>query len=202
MPCLKHHVYDSFDIADGDYEKVWREHCQDTILLSKYADAMHHLAKDIWTKNPETRIDWCRKTCLEYFQGGGLQKFMEKRERKARFVVLSKTACPLLTRISDNKYIDETLVQAKDLNFMGTGIEGDVNVTPIVTTSESCPRDIGTSVPDVNDQMTTQLLVEMDASPQKPSSQAEVISSSQDSALMAAKHAVYAKYEEQRYNTM
>ena len=43
---------------------------------------MHRLATEIWTKHPETRIDWCRTVCGEYFLGGGLQKVFEKEERR------------------------------------------------------------------------------------------------------------------------
>ena len=28
---------------------------------------MHHLATDHWSKKPETRIDWCRHVCHQYF---------------------------------------------------------------------------------------------------------------------------------------
>lgn len=72
-------------LGSGDHEKVWREHCQDKELLSEYADAMHHLATDIWTKHPETRIDWCRSTCMEFFHQGGLKKVLDKAERRRLF---------------------------------------------------------------------------------------------------------------------
>jgi len=66
----------------GDYESVWAEHCQDTAVLTEYADAMHKLAEEHWTHNPETRIDWCRTTCINYFHEGGLQKILEKEQRQ------------------------------------------------------------------------------------------------------------------------
>ncbi|XP_069141999.1 S-adenosylmethionine sensor upstream of mTORC1-like isoform X2 [Argopecten irradians] len=65
-----------------DFEQIWKEHCGDTETLRQYADAMHHLATDHWTKLPETRIDWCRKTILEYFHGGGLKKALDKVSRR------------------------------------------------------------------------------------------------------------------------
>ena len=51
----------------GDFEQTWQEHCHNETLLSEYADAMHHLATDHWSKKPETRIDWCRHVCHQYF---------------------------------------------------------------------------------------------------------------------------------------
>ncbi|ELT89514.1 hypothetical protein CAPTEDRAFT_172681 [Capitella teleta] len=69
----------------GDYESVWQAHCQDKALLGEYADAMRSLATEFWSKRPETRIDWCRSTCVEYFHGGGLQKALAKDARRNLF---------------------------------------------------------------------------------------------------------------------
>ncbi len=71
--------------AGGDYETVWQEHCQDSHGLLTYAGAMHQLATEIWEKKPETRIDWCYETCLDYFHRGGLEKVLRKEERKRKF---------------------------------------------------------------------------------------------------------------------
>lgn len=46
---------------------------------------MHTLATDIWTKHPETRIDWCRNTCIDYFLCGGLQRIHDKCERRRHY---------------------------------------------------------------------------------------------------------------------
>ena len=54
-------------------------------LLSEYADAMHHLAVDHWSKHPETRIDWCRNVCVQYFFYGELQRVLEKDSRRNAF---------------------------------------------------------------------------------------------------------------------
>jgi hypothetical protein len=43
---------------------------------------MKSLAQDHWTKNIHTRIEWCRDTIYEYFIGGGLQKALEKDEKR------------------------------------------------------------------------------------------------------------------------
>ncbi|KAJ8302342.1 hypothetical protein KUTeg_021329 [Tegillarca granosa] len=67
--------------SDG-FNEVWEEHCQNTPKLVEYADAMHRLATDHWGKLPETRIDWCRDTTLEYFIHGGLKKVLEKDKRR------------------------------------------------------------------------------------------------------------------------
>lgn len=65
-------TYDSFvlSLSDpfwwhsvGDFEKIWREHCEDEQTLSEYAMAMRNLADNYWTKNSEgeVRIEWCRR---------------------------------------------------------------------------------------------------------------------------------------------
>ena len=61
-----YYYYFIFNTA-GDFEQTWQEHCHNETLLSEYADAMHHLATDHWSKRPETRIDWCRHVCHQYF---------------------------------------------------------------------------------------------------------------------------------------
>lgn len=47
----------------GDFDKIWREHCEDEQTLSEYAVAMKNLADNHWTKNceGEGRIEWCRR---------------------------------------------------------------------------------------------------------------------------------------------
>ncbi len=47
----------------GDFDKIWREHCEDEQTLSEYALAMKNLADSHWTKKceGEGRIDWCRR---------------------------------------------------------------------------------------------------------------------------------------------
>jgi hypothetical protein len=74
-----------FFSADGDYETVWQEHCQDKETLGEYAEAMKSLATEFWTKRPETRIHWCRSTCQEYFLGGGLEKSLAKDARRKHY---------------------------------------------------------------------------------------------------------------------
>lgn len=69
----------------GDFDKIWREHCEDERTLSEYANAMKNLADNHWTKKceGEGRIDWCRSVCQEYFLGGGMKKMMEKDQKSA-----------------------------------------------------------------------------------------------------------------------
>lgn len=47
----------------GDFDKIWREHCEDEQTLSEYALAMKNLADSHWTKKceGEGRIEWCRR---------------------------------------------------------------------------------------------------------------------------------------------
>ncbi|XP_042338573.1 S-adenosylmethionine sensor upstream of mTORC1-like [Plectropomus leopardus] len=69
----------------GDFDKIWREHCEDEQTLSEYALAMKNLADNHWTKNceGEGRIDWCRSVCQEYFLDGGMKRMLEKDEKSA-----------------------------------------------------------------------------------------------------------------------
>ncbi len=80
-------AYIAFFSTDGDFDEVWEEHCKNADLLEEYAEAMHHLAIDHWDKNPDTtsRIDWCRRNCLQYFYEGGLEKALEKELKRKLF---------------------------------------------------------------------------------------------------------------------
>ncbi|XP_028601327.2 S-adenosylmethionine sensor upstream of mTORC1 [Podarcis muralis] len=69
----------------GDFEKIWREHCEDEETLCEYAEAMKNLADNHWTKTceGEGRIEWCCSVSREYFQNGGKRKALEKDEKRA-----------------------------------------------------------------------------------------------------------------------
>ncbi|KAJ0069881.1 hypothetical protein NL108_016044, partial [Boleophthalmus pectinirostris] len=69
----------------GDFDKIWREHCEDEQTLSEYANAMKNLADHHWTRKceGEGRIEWCRSVCQEYFLDGGMKKMIEKDEKTA-----------------------------------------------------------------------------------------------------------------------
>ncbi|XP_066489669.1 S-adenosylmethionine sensor upstream of mTORC1 isoform X1 [Tiliqua scincoides] len=87
----------------GDFDKIWREHCEDEETLYEYAEAMKNLADNHWTKTceGEGRIEWCCRqatdlnpgmkhgsysndsVCREYFQNGGKRKALEKDEKRA-----------------------------------------------------------------------------------------------------------------------
>lgn len=45
----------------GDFDKIWREHCEDAETLCEYAVAMKNLADNHWAKTceGEGRIEWC-----------------------------------------------------------------------------------------------------------------------------------------------
>lgn len=77
----------------GDFDKIWREHCEDERTLSEYANAMKNLADNHWTKKceGEGRIDWCRSVCQEYFLDGGMKKMIEK-DKKSAAAALGLTA--------------------------------------------------------------------------------------------------------------
>ncbi|KAM9814990.1 S-adenosylmethionine sensor upstream of mTORC1 isoform 2-T2 [Syngnathus typhle] len=71
----------------GDFDKIWREHCEDEQTLSEYAVAMKNLADNHWAVNceKEGRIDWCHSVCQEYFRDGGMKRMLEKDEKSASF---------------------------------------------------------------------------------------------------------------------
>uniref|UniRef100_H3CSR8 S-adenosylmethionine sensor upstream of mTORC1 n=1 Tax=Tetraodon nigroviridis TaxID=99883 RepID=H3CSR8_TETNG len=73
----------------GDFDKIWREHCEDEQTLSEYALAMKNLADNHWTKKyeGEGRIEWCRSVCQEYFLDGGMKRMLEKDEKSANVTV-------------------------------------------------------------------------------------------------------------------
>nr|XP_056702925.1 S-adenosylmethionine sensor upstream of mTORC1 [Euleptes europaea] len=75
----------------GDFDKIWREHCEDEETLCEYAEAMKNLADNHWTKTceGEGRIEWCCSVCREYFQNGGKRKVLEKDEKRAALATQS-----------------------------------------------------------------------------------------------------------------
>ncbi|XP_041110450.1 S-adenosylmethionine sensor upstream of mTORC1-like isoform X2 [Polyodon spathula] len=77
----------------GDFDKIWREHCEDEETLSEYAVAMKNLADNHWAKTceGEGRIEWCRSICQEYFLDGGMKRMLEKDEKSARLAVAMTT---------------------------------------------------------------------------------------------------------------
>ncbi|XP_015208146.1 S-adenosylmethionine sensor upstream of mTORC1 isoform X2 [Lepisosteus oculatus] len=80
----------------GDFDKIWREHCEDEETLCEYAVAMKNLADNHWAKSSEGegRIEWCRSVCQEYFLDGGMKKMLEKDEKRARLAI-AMSATPL-----------------------------------------------------------------------------------------------------------
>ncbi|KAG7454713.1 hypothetical protein MATL_G00262690 [Megalops atlanticus] len=80
----------------GDFEKIWREHCEDEETLSEYALAMKNLAHNHWTKSceGEGRIEWCRSVCQEYFLDGGMKRMLDKDEKTARLGTGKAPATP------------------------------------------------------------------------------------------------------------
>ncbi|KAH0616595.1 hypothetical protein JD844_027823 [Phrynosoma platyrhinos] len=68
----------------GDFDKIWREHCEDEETLCEYAEAMKTLADNHWAKTyeGEGRIEWCCSVSREYFQNGGKRKALEKDEKR------------------------------------------------------------------------------------------------------------------------
>ncbi|GCC26542.1 S-adenosylmethionine sensor upstream of mTORC1 [Chiloscyllium punctatum] len=77
----------------GDFDKIWREHCEDEETLSEYAVAMKNLADNHWAKSceGEGRIEWCRSVCQEYFLNGGMKRVLEKDEKRARLAIAMAT---------------------------------------------------------------------------------------------------------------
>ncbi|KAJ3596405.1 hypothetical protein NHX12_002812 [Muraenolepis orangiensis] len=80
----------------GDFEKIWREHCEDERTLSEYALAMKNLADHHWANKceGEGRIEWCRSVCQEYFLEGGMKRLLEKDGKNARMAALPTAAAP------------------------------------------------------------------------------------------------------------
>lgn len=67
--------------GERDAKDIWKEHCQNTEKLQDYAEAMKKLATIHWGSQQLERVQWCRRTLLEYFRGG-MRKCIEKDQRK------------------------------------------------------------------------------------------------------------------------
>ncbi|XP_070972144.1 S-adenosylmethionine sensor upstream of mTORC1 isoform X2 [Oncorhynchus clarkii lewisi] len=105
----------------GDFEKIWREHCEDEQTLSEYALAMRNLADNHWAKTceGEGRIEWCRSVCQEYFQDGGMKRMLEKDEKSARLAMAMSA-----TALSDQPYsssIPRSIPQLGKMRLLDVG---------------------------------------------------------------------------------
>ncbi|XP_055505971.1 S-adenosylmethionine sensor upstream of mTORC1 isoform X2 [Leucoraja erinacea] len=92
----------------GDFDKIWREHCEDEETLSEYALAMKNLADNHWAKSceGEGRIEWCRSVCQEYFLNGGMKRVLEKDEKRARLAI--SMATPMFSLQTSEKKDDHS----------------------------------------------------------------------------------------------
>ncbi|XP_049511435.1 S-adenosylmethionine sensor upstream of mTORC1 [Dermacentor silvarum] len=66
--------------TNGDGDRVWKDHCEDIEMRSKYAESMLQLATSIWPY--KDRIEWCYHTMREYFFGDGLEHSLRRHYRK------------------------------------------------------------------------------------------------------------------------
>ncbi|KAF5904027.1 S-adenosylmethionine sensor upstream of mTORC1, partial [Clarias magur] len=84
-------------IEVGDFDKIWREHCEDEQTLNEYAVAMKSLADNHWGKkcDGEGRIEWCRSVCQEYFMDGGMKKMLEKDAKAVKHAAADTGQTPL-----------------------------------------------------------------------------------------------------------
>ncbi|XP_038067552.1 S-adenosylmethionine sensor upstream of mTORC1-like [Patiria miniata] len=88
--------------ADGDYERIWLEHCEDEASLDEYAFAMQHLATEHWSsKHPDDRIKWCHHACRDYFFRGGMSRALTKDKRRRQH---DQAKLPPLTPRCDPTY--------------------------------------------------------------------------------------------------
>ncbi|XP_069484007.1 S-adenosylmethionine sensor upstream of mTORC1 isoform X2 [Ambystoma mexicanum] len=89
--CRIFHILLTYTRGVGDFDKIWREHCNDEETLCEYALAMRNLADNHWAKKceGEGRIEWCRSVCQEYFLNGGKRKALEKDERRTALSALA-----------------------------------------------------------------------------------------------------------------
>lgn len=95
---------------------AWAAHCCDESgLLSQYASAMHRIATDIWPLNSsETRIDWCYKTCMDYFFGGGLKRIRDKAVRRQSYQLCAEHKFNILNDNGNHKM--QSLNCAEEMN--------------------------------------------------------------------------------------
>ncbi|XP_048355532.1 S-adenosylmethionine sensor upstream of mTORC1 [Sphaerodactylus townsendi] len=117
----------------GDFNKIWREHCEDEETLCEYAEAMKSLADNHWTKTyeGEGRIEWCCSVCREYFQNGGKRKALEKDERRAALAtqstqttsvhLTSKTENSSENSINSTSLVDELLHPSGKIRLLDVG---------------------------------------------------------------------------------
>ncbi|KAM3832359.1 S-adenosylmethionine sensor upstream of mTORC1 isoform 1-T1 [Vipera latastei] len=116
----------------GDFDKIWREHCEDEETLSEYAEAMKNLADNHWTKTceGEGRIEWCCSVSREYFQNGGKRKALEKDEKRAALATKSIQATSIhlsskmeisTDNLSHSSIMDELLHPSGKIRLLDVG---------------------------------------------------------------------------------
>ncbi|XP_014003619.1 S-adenosylmethionine sensor upstream of mTORC1 [Salmo salar] len=105
----------------GDFEKIWREHCEDEQTLSEYALAMKNLADNHWAKTceGEGRIEWCRSVCQEYFLDGGMKRMLEKDEKSARLAMATSAAT--LSAQPYSSFIPRSISQLGKMRLLDVG---------------------------------------------------------------------------------
>ena len=144
--------------APENYQQVWDNHINDVDMLSNYADAMHRLATDVWSKRPDTRIHWCRLVCQEYFKDGGLRKIRDKSQRKRKYeedkgLSPGSSACniagapytfPIGTNVDFLPLSEYKLTDTKmeSLESFFTGMPGECALFSLSKAAMVCPSDV------------------------------------------------------------
>ncbi|XP_063445843.1 S-adenosylmethionine sensor upstream of mTORC1-like isoform X2 [Mytilus trossulus] len=125
--------------GSSDLDEIWKTHCSDQSVLKEYADAMYNLSSNHWSKLPETRIDWCHATIMEYFYKDGLKKALVKEQRRHAHRLKTKLATKdrnLLGRSEENRKMIMRSDDAQEevlstLDFPESQIQGKIRLLDV-----------------------------------------------------------------------
>jgi hypothetical protein len=135
--------------AAGNLDSVWADHCRDESgLLSTYANAMHRLATDFWPQRKrDTRIDWCRTACLDYFLAGGLQKARDKSNRRETYKDSLKTTLVENGSCISGWSADACNSSGDKINAMGSAFQNEA-------VTSHCTVDLCCDITDLDTALT------------------------------------------------
>lgn len=163
---------------------------------------MHHLATDIWTKHPETRIDWCRKTCKQFFfQEDGLTKQLKKDEKRKYYADLAENCTNQNSDGSGGALVgynadDKTASCTDCIRVCETGTSSET-VSLNYEILGKIPSDESVEYSPSTHGITSTILQSSGTN-----SDIEEKLEITDSNLEAQRQTVYAKYQPRSYNTM
>jgi len=113
---------------EKDMSLVWKSHLENADVLKQYAEAMKNMAQNKWDKGStgQSRIKWCEDICDSFFNGGGLQKQLDKDERRRGYYEKD----PSSFVCGPNPYVQTDLTSIKQVSNVETTTDSESDLEP------------------------------------------------------------------------